>query len=492
MIEPRDLSLERALATEHPISWLAGELITGPLLVIGDTPVACRVCATLGALGADVQVAHLIAPSDADLATVLRDEYAHALVLIRDDVEALRYALALAHLKPTLPLIVTVFDRTIAEQLRLLLPRAAVVSSAEAAIPSLIGPCLGNGVVAEFTDYGDRIQVLWRPGSNTFEERPSSGRAVSPWRSLSRRFSVNPRHLDPGSRIMVKGLLGLAAILMLDWMWLALVAGHPPVVALSEASRVLATVGPGPQHAEGTYGIFSAAAMLATIVLTALFTAGLVDRFLEPRLVRFRGGGSVPRGGHVIVIGLGQVGVRLCERLQVLGQPMVAVERDRDASGIALARQLGIPVIVGDGKSRRLLERLRLNRCLAVAAVGSLDLDNVAVAVAASAVSSSTRIVMRAGEQEAVAETKSLLPLGVTRDVTAIGAAYVLARMIGTEPDVQVVAHRDEVHLRFGDGSYSPCALARRDECRHTQRMVSRSVDAGASAGDVAATRRGT
>ena len=58
--------------------------------------------------------------------------------------------------------------------------------------------------------------------------------------------------------------------------------------------------------------------------------------------------------------------------------------------------------------------------------MGSDDLDNVAVAVTANAVAPATRVVLRAGEHEAIAETRSLLPLGTTRDVTALGATYVV------------------------------------------------------------------
>jgi hypothetical protein len=72
-----------------------------------------------------------------------------------------------------------------------------------------------------------------------------------------------------------------------------------------------------------------------------------------------------------------------------------------------------------------------LSRCLGLAAVGSDDLDNIAVAVAAAAVSPRTRVVVRAGEHEAIAETRSLLPLGVIRDVTEMAATFVVAVLLG-------------------------------------------------------------
>jgi Trk K+ transport system NAD-binding subunit len=128
---------------------------------------------------------------------------------------------------------------------------------------------------------------------------------------------------------------------------------------------------------------------------------------------------------------------------------------------------MGIPVLIGSGSERRLLEKLRLSRCLALAAVGSDDLDNIAVAVAAAAVSAQTRVVLRAGEHEAIAETRSLLPLGVIRDVTEIAATFVVAVLLGR--DVRgVVAGRDTMHLLTKAGECEPFMVSGKEECRHT------------------------
>jgi len=61
--------------------------------------------------------------------------------------------------------------------------------------------------------------------------------------------------------------------------------------------------------------------MISTLVWTAIFTAGLVDRLLEPRLLGLYGRRKAPRSGHVIVVGMGQVGVRLCAEIRRLGIP---------------------------------------------------------------------------------------------------------------------------------------------------------------------------
>jgi voltage-gated potassium channel Kch len=153
-------------------------------------------------------------------------------------------------------------------------------------------------------------------------------------------------------------------------------------------------------------------AMLMTVVFTAMFTAGIVDRLLGPRLSALIGARALPRSGHVIVVGLGQVGLRLCRELRALGIPAVGVERDTHARNLRLVRELNIPAVVGHGGDRALLERIGIHRAIALAAVGSDDRDNIAVSLAAQGIAPGLRLVLRAGEREVLAETGSLLPLG--------------------------------------------------------------------------------
>jgi Trk K+ transport system NAD-binding subunit len=434
-------------------------------LVIGDTQVARRVCATLGdAFKGSVR--HLVAPGDAELSEALKESVCSAAILIRDDVAALRYALALAHLAPSLPLIATVFDRTIASQLRTFRPQVTVLSPASEAVPSLAGPCLSSELIASFTEDNQRVEIRETSDGRYCSERAVATPTATIRSRLLKALRLDPRHHDAGTRLMLIGLIGLGLVLLADWSWLFVIEGHSPDAAFVDAARVVATVGPAASDVSATYGTLSAIAMLVTIVLTALFTAGLVDRLFEPRLLRIVGSRALPHGGHVIVVGMGQVGVRLCEALRAQGKSVVGVDRDRHAVGVRLARRLGIPVVIGDGSERALLERVRVSRCLALAAVGSNDLDNIAVAVATAAVSPSTRVVLRAGEQEAVAETRSLLPLGAIRDVTKIGATFVVATMLGRNARA-VVSDGHTVFLRTDGSEYVPFRVSPKEECLH-------------------------
>ncbi|MDI3406449.1 potassium channel family protein [Streptomyces cavernicola] len=431
-------------------------------VVIGETNLARRVCASLRECGHTVR--HLTEPRDHELREAMEPEPEAVAVLLHDDVAALRYALAVAHIGERTPITVTIFDRTVADELLRLLPQCHVTSPAELAAPVLAGPCLGADISALRHEEGATHAV------RVTDEGPVSS---LPWqaervrlRARIGRLAGQLRPHDAGTRILLLGLLGMFTALVTDLIWL-LASGHHPAGALFDAARVVATVGPAeaPDHS-AAYSVLASVLMLATVVFGALFTAGVVERMLGPRLVGLVGPRTVPRSGHVIVVGMGQVGIRLCGELRRLGVPVVGVERDPAAPGIRLARSLGIPVLTGHGGDRVVLEQLRLHKARALAAVGSDDLDNVAVAIAAHGVAPDTRVVLRAGEHEAIAETRSLLPLGTVRDVNSLAAAYVLARMLGT-PATGVIAHRHRTLVQLPAGTFEPWPLAARRGCAH-------------------------
>jgi len=61
------------------------------------------------------------------------------------------------------------------------------------------------------------------------------------------------------------------------------------------------------------------------------------------------------------------------------------------------------------------------------------------------------RVVLRVGDGEVANETRSLLPLGLVRDVHRIAAALLAAMAVGEEAE-GVVCLGDDAHLRFPDG----------------------------------------
>ncbi|WP_254666188.1 NAD-binding protein [Streptomyces sp. WMMB 322] len=446
----------------------------GRYFVVIGTDMARRVCGSLQSAGH--RVCHLGRPTDQELRAALDGEVAGVAILLDDDVESLRYALTTEHIRPNVPLVVTVFDRTVAEQLSRVVPNCRVTSPAEVAAPVLLAACLQPDLLALIPAYSRPApdsdsdpapcHLGARAEGDTVRLEPYRAPRSLRARAWFGKIRGQLRPHDGSSRIMLTGLAGILAVLLADWTWSVALRHRAPVEALFEAARTVATVGPAGTHGSDAYLVFSALAMLVTVVFTAVFTAGMVDRLLAPRSVGILGPRALPRGGHVVVVGLGQVGLRLCTELQGLGVGVIAVERDPAAPNLRLAKALGVPVVVADATDRFVLRRLGLHQAQAMAAVASDDRDNIAVSIASLAVAPELRLVMRAGDHDAIAETRSLFRIGPVHDLNTLSAAYTTATLSGLRPRT-VLAHGRQLLLERPDGTFAPWPHS--DRCTHPQ-----------------------
>jgi voltage-gated potassium channel Kch len=87
------------------------------------------------------------------------------------------------------------------------------------------------------------------------------------------------------------------------------------------------------------------------------------------------------RRGHVVVCGLGELGLQLARDARQAGKRPVVIERDAAAPGVQDAHDLGIPVIVGDGCHPAVLARAGAHRATEIFAVSGDDETNLGIAV---------------------------------------------------------------------------------------------------------------
>jgi hypothetical protein len=341
----------------------------------------------------------------AEPATSLRDSETAAIlgerrwgavaVVTRDDVLALRLTLLSARLRPDLPLWVTMFDRTITRELHHDVPGLHVSSPSEIAAADMAEQCIAvAGPVASRGRNGVRV-------------------------------------VDDALRLLARAGAGLLLALIVETA-ISMIALHEGLVdALYFSTRTVATVAgaPGTVSASDWFKALSALDTVAALVLVAVFTAALVRRLSRPRLTTLLGPRAAPGRRHVVLVGFGQIGFRLSQELRRRGVAVLGVERDPDAPCVRLARAAGIPVAIGRGDDREMLERAGIRRCAAVAAVTSTDLVNVAVGLAASDLAPGTPLVLRLGDGEVAAETDSLLHLGRICDAHKLAAEMLAGQL---------------------------------------------------------------
>jgi voltage-gated potassium channel Kch len=372
------------------------------VLVVGDGDLAVE---TAGAVRADgAECVHLRRPADRELTRAVAEADAVAIVS-HDDIYALRIALVAEHARPGVSLLVTIFDATVARQVVRAVPNCRVVSLGDAVAPILARDCLAGAAA------------------------PSRARRARSW------ATAQLRPYDASSRLLVLGVVGVLGIVVAETLAAWLGFGHPLDRAFYESAKATAAIGPDAVAEEGPgwYAMLIGVAALVGLALTATATAGLVHRLTTRRLIGIAGRRTLPRRDHVIVVGIGQVGVRLCLTLRRAGIPVVGVERDATTAGIHVVHRAGIPVMVGDGSERDLLQSLHVHRAHALASVTSDDHVNVAVSVAALALRDDLRVVLRAGDDAAVTETRALFPIGVVRDVNRLAGHELAQRLVAAD-----------------------------------------------------------
>ncbi|TCR23772.1 Trk K+ transport system NAD-binding subunit [Streptomyces sp. BK205] len=235
---------------------------------------------------------------------------------------------------------------------------------------------------AAVRDGGERTTVVLEQVSYAGPALPD-GRGVMPW--FASLFSRRLRWSLAG---MVGCVVALAVALWLVTgihplrafylTLLDLFAIDDPAIGQSVGRQIL-------QLLSGLAGLLLLPVLLAA-VLEALGTFRTVSSLRKP-----------PRGlgGHVVLLGLGKIGTRVLTRLRELNIPVVCVESDPEARGLATARRLRVPVVLGDVTQEGVLEAAKIHRAHALLAVTSADTTNLEAVLYARAVRPDLRVVLR-------------------------------------------------------------------------------------------------
>jgi len=267
--------------------------------------------------------------------------------------------------------------------------------------PVAIVPRDGAGIVScpgrdHPVAVGDRVAVLGTPeelrraGIGLGGYGGPAGVAI-PFRTRARRRLAALR--DSNVRALAIVAAGLAALLVVASLVIRLAYqlpgghGHPgPLASVYFTVETVATVGYGDYNFSDQPAWFQGFGIVliilgVTLVSTvfALFTNFLVSRRIDQSLGRRRVPGMT---GHVVVVGLGAVGIRVVEALVARGRGVVVIERDGQNRYLDRARALRVPVVIADATQRQTHASVNLDEAAAVAILTSADLTNIETGLA--------------------------------------------------------------------------------------------------------------
>ncbi|HVX19719.1 MAG TPA: NAD-binding protein [Acidimicrobiales bacterium] len=305
---------------------------------------------------------------------------------------------------------------------------------------------------------GDRVAVLGTPDEldqlavdRLGLRRPSADRpavaAVGPAARVHRR--VRALLQTSSSRALAAVLLGLvlllvaaAVVLRLAYQYPAGSGGRLPLLSSAYFTvETVATVGFGDfsfAHQPAWLQVFGIALIVLGVSLVstafALFTNILVSRRLEQSLGRRQVPGMA---GHVVVVGLGSVGISVVEGLVAEGRRVVVVDRDVDNRYLGRVRALGVPVVVADATQRQTHAMVNLDQCIAVAVTTSADFTNIETGLAVRESLGDRRedvpVVLRIFDGHLARMMERNFGFGYVRSTSALAAPWFAGAALGLD-----------------------------------------------------------
>lgn len=135
--------------------------------------------------------------------------------------------------------------------------------------------------------------------------------------------------------------------------------------------------------------------MIASVTNTAIIFALITDSLLRRRMMLSVGRKRVKHSNHVIVVGIGSVGIQVVEELIERGESVTVIEDDINGRFMPSLYELRLPTIIGDAKLERTLRDAGLQNAKALISVTSDDLTNLEIGLNAKLLNPNARVVLR-------------------------------------------------------------------------------------------------
>jgi Trk K+ transport system NAD-binding subunit len=136
---------------------------------------------------------------------------------------------------------------------------------------------------------------------------------------------------------------------------------------------------------------------------------------------------------HIVVCGLGRLGLRVTTRLIQAGYEVVVVERDFQSRFVARALAMKVPVIAGDARETLTLRQAGVSRARGLIADVNGDQTNIEIALAARATQPDIRLAVRAFSEELDSELDQIFGADSAFSHSALAAPTIAAAAMSRE-----------------------------------------------------------
>jgi len=125
---------------------------------------------------------------------------------------------------------------------------------------------------------------------------------------------------------------------------------------------------------------------------------------------------------HVVLCGLGKVGLRTLEQLVRLGEHVAVLEKNPQCPNLAYARRHGVPVHIGHSREEGVFEDLNIARAKSIILATDDDLANLEMALDARRHNPGIRVVLRVFDQELAAKLRDSFDIRLAFSTSELAA----------------------------------------------------------------------
>jgi Trk K+ transport system NAD-binding subunit len=375
-----------------------------------------------------------------------------------DDGGNMDAALLAQEINPEVRIVMRMFNLSLGERVAKLLNDCVVLSAAEIAAPVFVRAALDDSTtpvtIAGHRFVATRRDLVKKPedivmGLAVANTGPVDPEVLPPPEAEGRTDIVLSREAPPPPprqappkphRVTIMAvLIGARFRLVIAVMMLIFLAGTVALTwingNLAQAAYVTIISELTGANADPTAPFGAKVTLtLLTIVSIALIpalTAAIVDSTVKARLRAERGGVPAGIADHVVVVGLGHVGTRIVRNLTEQGIQVVAIERDDTAQGVQAARELAIPVIIGDASRAEVLNSASVATCRALVVVSTDDLMNLEISLLGKEAKPDLRVVVRIFDGDFARRIRRAFGMIISRSVSYLAAPAFAAAMLG-------------------------------------------------------------
>ncbi len=136
---------------------------------------------------------------------------------------------------------------------------------------------------------------------------------------------------------------------------------------------------------------------------------------------------------HIIIAGLGHLGIRVIRELVVLDEEVVVIEKNTESPRFDEARSYGVPIITGDARNPEVLKRAGLEHAMSLIICTNDDLANLQIASRVREVNPSIRLVMRMFDDEFARSMADRFDVSAVMSASMMAAPAFAGAAAGTE-----------------------------------------------------------